>query len=247
MKMKREKNIQEFNKDIKKTGQYSYTDFQKYSAYIATKRQTDELIKLIKEHTGKEITILDVGCGDGIFTLELYKAIKPGKIVGFDSARAAIRAANKKITSKEKRKIIFQYGDVYNADKLFKKNSFEIIVIRGLLHHLYNPQKAIKALTGLSKKIIVLEPNGFNPLLKIIEKISPYHSRHEEKSYWPPALNGWFISENYKVKKQILFSIVPYFCPKNIAKFLRLIEPFMEKLPFVKQFYCGTNLIYYEK
>lgn len=247
MKRRKEKNIQEFNNDINATGQYLYTNFQKYSAYIATKRQTDELIKLIQANFGKDITVLDVGCGDGIFTIELFKAINPHKIIGFDRAKAAVRAANNKIKFKDKRKVVFRYGDVYRANKIFKKNSFDIVVVRGLLHHLYDPKKAIKVLSHLSKRIIVLEPNGFSPMLKIIEKISPYHRRHEEKSYWPPTLNGWFINENFKVKKQIFFSIVPYFCPVIFAKMLKIIEPIIEKIPFVKQLSCGTNLVYYEK
>lgn len=247
MKRKKEKNIEAFNEDIKNTGQYLYTNFQKYSAYIATKRQSDALIKLLKEHAGKNATILDVGCGDGVFTLELFKAVMPKKIVGIDSARSAIRVANAKIKLKDRKRIVFQYRDVYDSYKLFGSDSFDIIVMRGLLHHLYDPQRAIKSLSFLSKKILVLEPNGFSPILKIIEKNSPYHRGHEERSYWPPKLNKWFMDVNFKVKKQLFFGIVPYFCPKSIAKLLKFIEPFMEKLPYVKVLYCGTNLIYYKK
>jgi ubiquinone/menaquinone biosynthesis C-methylase UbiE len=247
MKRKKEKNIQAFNKDIKIMGQYLYTDFQKYSAYVATKRQSRELIRLMRGVRKEELTILDVGCGDGVFTFELFKEIKPKKIIGFDSARSAIEVANKKVEVKDRGKIIFQHGDVYDAHRLFGKNSFDIIVIRGVLHHLYDPQKAIKSLSFLSKKIIVLEPNGFNPILKVIEKVSSYHREHEERSYWPPKMNRWFLDAKFKVKKQLFFGIVPYFCPKNIAKPLNYIEQYMEQIPFLKKFYCGTNLIYFEK
>jgi ubiquinone/menaquinone biosynthesis C-methylase UbiE len=245
MKKIKEKNVQEFNEDIKKTGQYLYTDFKKYSAYIATKRQSDALIAMIQADHGKGISILDVGCGDGVFTLELFDKLSPKRIVGFDSAASAIKAANKKVTKKDKKKITFLHGNVYDANKLFPKNSFDVVVVRGLLHHLYEPQKAIKALSTLSKEIVVLEPNGYNPILKLIEKVSPYHIRHEEKSYWPPLLNKYFTSNGLQVKKQEFFSIVPYFCPTPVAKSLKFIEPFMERIPYVKQFYCGTNLIYY--
>ena len=244
---KTKKNVQEFNDDIKKTGQYLYTNFQKYSAYIATKKQSDTLIDMIREQTDKNISILDVGCGDGVFTIELFKALKPKKIVGFDSARSAIQAANEKVAVKDKKKIVFQYGNVYDAHKLFGNNSFDIVVVRGLLHQLYEPQKAIKSLSSLSKKIVVLEPNGYNPILKVIEKISPYHRRHEEKSYWPPLLNKWFINNKFTVKEQQFFSIVPYFCPSPLAKLLEFVEPLMERIPYVKVLYSGTNLIYFKK
>lgn len=247
MNRKDEKNVQAFNDDVKNNGQYLYTNFQRYSAYIATKRQSDELIKLLKKSIGKDASILDVGCGDGIFTLELLKEVKPKKIIGFDKARVAIDSATKKINIKDKKKITFRYCDIYDAHKYFKKNSFSIIVVRGVLHHVDNPVRAVASLSSISKKIIVLEPNGFNPILKLIEKISPYHRGHDEKSYWPLTLNKWFKDNGYRVKEQQYFSIIPYFCPESIVRLLEHIEPFVERLPFIKMFYCGTNLIYYER
>lgn len=247
MKRKKEKSIQMFDKDIKKEGKYQYTNFQKYSAYIATKRQSEELIKLLKENTIDNPKILDVGCGDGTFTFEILNNVHPKEILGFDRVRSAIEVATNSISKENKRKITFKFGNVYNANKMFKPNSFDIIVVRGVLHHLYGPQKAIKSLSIVSDKIIVLEPNGFNPILKVIERLSQYHRQHEEKSYWPPTLNKWFEDFGFIPKKQTFFGIVPYFCPKVIAETLRFIEPFMESLPLIKRFYCGTNLIYYEK
>lgn len=247
MRNKKQKNTASFNKDIKNNGRYQYTNFNKYSAYIATKKQSDEIVKLLKEYTSKNINILDVGCGDGTFTFEILKAVNPKKITGFDYVKSAICVANSAIQSKAKDKIKFLYGDVYNAHKMFKKNSFEVIIIRGVLHHLDKPEQAIKSLRNLSNKVIVLEPNGFNPILKLIENISPYHVQHGEKSYWPPTINRWFVDNGFQIRKQQFFSIVPYFCPKIIVKLLKLIEPAMEKVPFIKLFYCGANLIYYEK
>ena len=247
MGKKKGKTAYSFNEDIENNGRYQYTNFNEYSAYIATKKQSEVLIKLVKEKTLRNINILDVGCGDGTFTFEILKEINPRKIVGFDYARSAIRVARSAIEAKDKDKIKFLHGDVYNAHKMFKKNSFDIVIIRGVLHHLERPSQAIKSLRYISDKIIVLEPNGFNPILKIIENTSPYHIQRGEKSYWPGTINKWFADNGFKVKKQLFFSIVPYFCPKNIVKLLKFIEPVMERVPFVKLFYCGTNLIYYEK
>ncbi len=247
MKKGKEKSIQVFNRDVKNTGQYLYTDLEKYSANIATKKQSEELIKIVLKYSKLNRTILDVGCGDGIFTFELLEETNPKKIVGFDSAQTAVKVAANRINPKDKKKISFKIGDVYDAFKLFPKKSFDIIVVRGVLHHLYNPQKAIKSLSTLSDKIIILEPNGYNPILKIIEKASPYHRQHEERSYWPPTINKWFTDLQFEVKEQSFFGIVPYFCPKPVAQVLKFIEPGMEKIPVIYKFYCGTNLIYYEK
>ena len=247
MSKRKEKNTYSFNKDIEKHGRYQYTNFNKYSAYIATKKQSEELIKLLKEYTGKNISILDVGCGDGTFTFELFKKVNPKKIIAFDCAQEAIRVANNTVKNKDKERIKFLSGDACNAHKMFKDSFFDVIVIRGVLHHLVNPERAIKSLRHLSDNIVVLEPNGYNPILKIIENTSPYHLQRGEKSYWPPTINKWFSDNGFKVKKQKFFSIVPYFFPKNVVRMLKFIEPVMEKVPYVKRFYCGTNLIFYEK
>ncbi len=248
MKRKKEINVKAFNDDIKNKGRYQYANFEKYSIYIATKRQTEEIVRVLKLHVKKNSSILDVGCGDGTFTFEIYKRFHPKIIIGFDDAKSAINVASKSVKTKDKKNIIFLHGNVYNAHRMFKKTySFDVIVIRGVLHHLYNPQQAIKSLSQLSNKIIVLEPNGYNPMLKIIERTSPYHIKHEEKSYWPPTLNKWFRNNNFTVREQSFFSIVPYFCPEKIARLLKRVEPYIEKLTILKLFYCGTNLIYYEK
>src|SRR3989344_626004 len=93
---KKEKNISEFNKDVKKSGRYVYTNFQEYSFFRATKRQTNELNALLRKISKKKIKILDVGCGDGTFTIEMYKSNMVKQLVGFDSAEDAIRIARKK-------------------------------------------------------------------------------------------------------------------------------------------------------
>lgn len=247
MKRITEKNIKVFEKDVKAGGKYQYTDFDKYSAYIATKRQSIEIIRLLKDIYKKNFTILDVGCGDGTFTFEIYDEIKPKRIVGFDNAKLAVQAAQKRVKSKDKAKISFKVCNIYDVDKVFAKEKFDVAVVRGVLHHLYEPEKAIQALCKVSNNIIVLEPNGYNPILKVIEKTSPYHIEHEEKSYWPPRLNQWFVRQHFNVKEQQFFSIVPYFCPDIVARSLKAIEPFMESIPFIKRFYAGTNIIFYER
>lgn len=244
MKLVNEKNIQEFNRDVKLKGRYEYTDPGKYSSYIANKRQTAEIVSLLTMNYKKGYSILDVGCGDGTYTQEYFTAVKPGKIVGFDTAEKAVLSAIKKNKNK---KIDFQCINAYQVTKKFKYESFDIVVIRGVLHHLYDPEKAIKSISKISRKIIVLEPNGYNPILKVIEKASPYHRRHEERSYWPPTLNKWFEQNGFKVKKQKFCVIVPYFSPEPVARLLKVIEPFMERIPLIHKIYCGTNVILYER
>jgi len=95
--------------------------------------------------------------------------------------------------------------------------------------------------------VLALEPNGYNPVMKVIEKVSIYHREHDEKSYWPPTLNNWFERNGYSVVSQRFFGIVPYFCSTPLARSLKFAEPMFEMAPIVRHLACGTNLILYKK
>ncbi len=247
MKTKIEKNISVFNADVRKNAGYLYTSDNLFSAKAATKKQTDQVVRMINAYLPKDLKIIDIGCGDGKHTVELFKILSPKLIVGIDPAKNAIEVAKKRVSTKDSRKIIFKVGNIYNLDKIFKKEQFDLAIIRGVLHHLYKPSEAIKQLSLIFPNVIIIEANGYNPILKVIEKVSPYHKEHEEKSYWPPLLNNWFKKEGYKVITEQYYGIVPYFCPDPIAKLLKLVEPFFENIPLFNRLYCACNYILYQK
>lgn len=243
--MKQEKNITMFNNDVKKTGKYIYSDFSRYSARVATKRQTYAILNMLKKNFSSHLTLLDCGCGDGTFTLELLNSRKINYIVGFDIAQNAIYQAKKLLPKKDRKKVLYTSCNMYDVRKKFGKKKFDVAIVRGVLHHLYNPERAIKQLSFLPY-ILVLEPNGYNPILKIIEKISPYHRKHEEKSYFPPTLNRWFQKNGYEIVEQKFVGIVPYFFPTFFALALHFLEPLMESIPLIHVIYAGSNVTLYK-
>lgn len=247
MNLKKEKNIDSFNNDVSNNGSYVYTGKNIYSSLVANQRQSAEIFRIIKKYFGKNIKILDIGCGDGTYTLELYNHIKPKQITGFDFAENGIKAADKKTREIKNKSVNFKSCDIYSIDKKFAKEKYDLAVARNILHHLYNPKIAIKNISKTVSKVVVLEPNGYNLILKIIEKASKYHRVHEEKSYFPPSLNKWFIEQGFRVTEQKFIGLVPYFFPEKMARILKKIEPFMEKVPFISKFYLGSNVIFFEK
>lgn len=247
MKSRKERNINVFNKDVLENEGYLYTSDNFYSAKAATQKQTDEIVKIINNYFPKNIKIVDIGCGDGKHTIALFKILSPKLVVGIDPAEKAIQIAKTRVKSNFKRKILFKVGNIYELDKIFKKGQFDLAVIRGTLHHLYKPQNAIKQISLIFPNVIIIEANGYNPILKIIEKVSPYHREHEEKSYWPPLLNNWFKKEGYKKLTERYYGIIPYFCPDYLAKLLKSIEPFFENIPMFNRLYCACNYILYRK
>lgn len=246
--MKIEKNIGMFNKDVRELGGYAYTNLDIYSARVASEKQSNEIMRMVKLYTRKKkyITILDVGSGDGTYTFELFDKLHPKMIVGFDFADDGVKIARKRTDKKYADKIKFVTSSIYDINKKIK-NKFDVAIIRGVLHHLYEPQKGIDTISKLADIIVVAEPNGYSPIMKAMEKLSPYHRKHEEKSYWPPTLNSWFEKNGFKVKKQYFCGTVPFFFYEPFAKIIKTIEPYIENIPYLNRIYCGTNLIVYGK
>jgi ubiquinone/menaquinone biosynthesis C-methylase UbiE len=235
-----------YNQDIETAGRYLYTDKNNYSANLVWERQTSEIVDMIRNVSQKNISILDIGCGDATFVFDCFKILKPKMILGFDLADRAIAAARKKIPLRLKNKIKFRTLNIYDMKNVFKKRQFNLSMLRGVLHHLDNPEEAIKCTSGISDYMLVLEPNGYNLILKIIEKFSSYHVAHREKSYWPPSMEKWFKNAGYEIVSQRYIGIVPYFCNKYFAMLLKAVEPFFENIPYLNKLYCAVSLTLYK-
>jgi 2-polyprenyl-3-methyl-5-hydroxy-6-metoxy-1,4-benzoquinol methylase len=82
------KNVSVFNKDVAENKGYRYTNNAPFSSQVANLRQTQETLKLIPASAK---TIVDIGCGDGTYTIELAEARPDLKFAG--SARQPDLAA----------------------------------------------------------------------------------------------------------------------------------------------------------
>lgn len=182
--------------------------------------------------------VLDIGCGDGVYSIELLKA-GARDVVGVDAAENAIQCAQKNAEGLEG--IRFQTADIYRLEK--PQERYDVAIARGILHHLYEADMAIEVISRVAEEIVILEPNGFNPVLKVLEKVSTYHVEHEEKSYAPTRLNRWFESCGGKVIDSQYIGLVPMFCPDYLARFLKKLEPIVEALPGVRNICCGQYLL----
>ena len=92
-----------------------------------------------------------------------------------------------------------------------------------------------------------MEPNGYNPALKVLEKVSKYHIEHEEQSFFMHTIEKWFNKAGFKVRKVKYIDIVPMMCPDIMAKILNKVNPFFENIPLLKQISCGRVVILAEK
>jgi len=230
--MVREKSVRQFDKDVRDNKGYLYTNTDQLSSRLANQRWQVALAELVNLK-GKRI--LDLGCGDGTYTLKLLDQ-KPAFLMGVDASKMAVRLASQKAAGN--RKVRFKALDIYKAGSLGGK--FDVVILRGVLHHLYDPEKAIAVVSKLAPLTIVIEPNGYNPVLKLLEKFSRYHIEHEEKSFFPPVLDRWFEKQGGKVERSFYAGLVPFFCPDWMARILKIAEPIVEKVPLIREMSCAV-------
>ncbi len=232
MKKSPNKSVSAFNQDANKNKGYLYSTNAPLSSQIANKRLSDITLENVDLH---DKTVLDIGCGDGVYTIELFDRVSIKRMVGVDFAAEGVRIAKAKSGA---RPIEF---DIQSAHSLpYAEKSFDVAILRGVLHHLDDPGPALKEALRVSTIVWVIEPNGYNPLLKILEKFSRYHIEHQEKSYLPAYLDKEVESFGGKVLNRKWAGFVPFFCPDWMATMMKAIEPFVEVVPIIKHLGCAV-------
>lgn len=112
--------------------------------------ETNYLIKLIK----KNKSVLDVGCGNGIFLERLKKKINFKSALGFDYSKQMINEARKRRIKKTK----FMELDMTDKKQLQLLNQkFDYIITKRSLINLANFKQQVNVLDKLSK---LLKKNG---------------------------------------------------------------------------------------
>lgn len=219
-----------FNRDAACRGGYVYTTNARLSSILANRRLTDAALSAV-DFRGKNV--LDIGCGDGTYTVALYDLGRPAAIHGIDPAEEAVAVACRKING---RPITFSTGSAYALP--YDANQFDIAHLRGVLHHMDRPVDALRESLRVARTLVVIEPNGNSPLLKLIERTSRYHIEHQEKSYASRRLDRWVRALDATVLSRQWVGLVPFFCPDWSARILKALEPVVEHVPLVNAVGC---------
>jgi ubiquinone/menaquinone biosynthesis C-methylase UbiE len=222
------------DEDIVKHGGYVYAVSEKFSSVHANGR-ISQAIQGAFDYKGKKV--IDVGCGDGKYSYEIWEKCKPAELIAVDPAKEAVKLAEEKYGQHG-----LKFFDHSIYDLPFPNGYFDIAVVRGVIHHLDDPLRGIKEAVRVSKRIVLTDPNGYNPGVKIIEKISPYHRQHKEMSYFPHQYRRWLREAGAEIVEDKFILLVPMFFPTGPAKFLAKLEPFFEKSKILSTFFCGTHV-----
>ena len=222
-----------FDRDSALHGGFIYTTNAPLSSQIANRR----LSLATREIKAREI--LDIGCGDGTYTVELLaKDPPPVRVVGLDPAGEAIKVAAAR--SRDPR-VSFLVGSAYALP--FADRTFDCAYLRGVLHHMQTPEVAVREALRVAREIVIIEPNGYNPVLKLIERASRYHREHDERSYSSARIRRWITAAGGRVSRLSYVGLVPFFCPDRAARTLKRLEPLAEGTPGLRQLACAVSVI----
>ena len=231
-------NVKAFDEDVAENDGYLYTTRPSYSSRVANERLQKAVLDNIST---SDLSVLDIGCGDGTSTNDLRERRSSITISGLDPAERAISRARESYPG-----ISFFVADVLDANSL-PKNHYDLVIFRGVLHHLANPELAIANAAQISSRMLIIEPNGDNPVLKLIEKYSEYHVKHEEQSFAPALLRDWCNSAQLRVVKHSFAGFVPFFFPTPLAKILHFLQPVLERVPLLRQYFSAVVVLVAER
>lgn len=184
--------------------------------------------------------VLDLGCGDGTYSIELFEHEAPALLVGIDAVPEAIEVA-RECGRQHGERLRFEIGDAYNI--AYQPKEFDVVILRGVLHHLDAPERAVHEALRVGHEVVILEPNGLNVGLKMLERFSAYHRAHGERSFTPWRLERMLEAAGGQVAKRELLGLVPMFCPNTMARLCQRFQPLVEAIPILNRFCCAQRLI----
>ena len=197
--------IDVFNKDASANSGYLYTETSRLSCKLATSRTIDIILQT-GQMQGR--SVLDMACGDAYYSVRFWDRAQPRKLIAADAAANAVAVGAKNSAG---RPISFLVCDGHSMP--FANDSFDVVLLQSVLHHDDKPLDMIKEAFRIAPRVIIHEPNGNNPGLKVIEKTSRYHIEHGEKSYGTRLMKQWIREAGGSVVYTKVAGFVPCFVP----------------------------------
>jgi SAM-dependent methyltransferase len=171
--------------------------------------------------------VLDLGCGDGAFANQIL-AVHYRAVDGLDKSETAIRRAQAEVRNH----VTFRTVDLVTFDYDLLPH-FDAVFVIGLLHHVkHATSDIVRAIARRTGKMIVLEPNGSNPVRKALEYTPSYRDAGED-SFRTAELRAIFAAAGWRTEIRRRLNAFPNFTPGFICRWLAPIEPHLEASRFL--------------
>jgi 2-polyprenyl-3-methyl-5-hydroxy-6-metoxy-1,4-benzoquinol methylase len=183
------------------------------------------LLPFLRDQIKSSDKILDYGCGSGVLIPIISQFC--AEVCGFDIVPGFVILAKKLMVEQDIHNAAV-YDDAEFNNK-FKDNCFDVVIVNDVLHHMDNPSEAIEKIHTLLKpegRLIIIEPNRFNPAIFISQAAEPNERkwlRMGHFKYYEKIINNGF-----EIIKKDWFPLV--YGPSS--KIILLIAEFCENFPF---------------
>jgi 2-polyprenyl-3-methyl-5-hydroxy-6-metoxy-1,4-benzoquinol methylase len=160
---------------------------------------SSEMLDLIDMHAGE--TILDIGCGHGVYGKELLK--KGYRYTGIEANEKYVKEARKHVDALCMR-----------AEKLeFPDKSFDTIILLEVLEHLEDPYTALSEIVRVTRKNLVVSVPNISPLVECVEYNVVMHHFLESThvNFFTKNMLGRFLKQYF-----------PYVILKEFGQFFNL-------------------------
>jgi SAM-dependent methyltransferase len=183
-RVERERVYHNQEKDVSKKAFNFKKLFRNYFSNPSLVEMENDLNK-VKNVSNKKI--LDFGCGYGKDFDDLL--LNDNELTGIDISELYIRHCTNYCNEKFKDKK-FSFFTMDAHDLKFQDETFDLIIGRGILHHLdFNiALKGIKRVLKKDGEAYFQEPLGDNPLLKIFRLITPNLRTKDERPFYKKDL-----------------------------------------------------------
>ena len=227
-------------------GTQSYTEYSESPFWKAS----DEIVmskwkKLIRPGSN----VLEIGCAQGRCSFEFIN--NDNKFVGFDISKKLVRQAieRSKIEKVDSRCIFF----AADGSKLpFRKNTFDCVLIYGVLHHLPNPRKTCSELECVLKDegVYFGQENNKTPfriVFDLLQKIFPlWHEEAGPEFMISPKTFEEGFSEKVIIKTRTHVFLPPHLVnvlksTKTAKILLNLTDIIFRSVPFLGK--CGGIIL----
>jgi ubiquinone/menaquinone biosynthesis C-methylase UbiE len=140
---------------------------------------------ILKPYINKEIIALDIGCGPGVFTIEIANLLEgAGKVIAVDMQEGMLEIIKRKITGKSIEKNIILHK--CTQDKININENVDFVLMFYMVHEVPSTENLFKEVLPLINKnglLMIVEPkfvskNNFNKMIdKIKEKGFEEHNK----------------------------------------------------------------------
>ena len=136
-------------------------------------------IKILNPYIKEGMTVLDVGCGPGFFTVPIAELVgSRGKVIAADLQDGMLQKLSMKIKGTElEDRVVFHKCE---TDKIGFKDKVDLILAFYMVHEVPNKEnflKELKSILNFNGLIFIVEPkfhvskNEFNKMVKFAESI----------------------------------------------------------------------------